>query len=103
MITSLYCFFKLLTCLPTAKEAGLLACTTEEANKTVEEVLTSQRSTCVRVNKKRSIQQVSPEIQAHIGRYAAENGNGAAVKSLRLHTMLRRVQCDRSKRSTWRR
>ena len=41
---SLYRFFKTLTCLPTAEEAGLYACTTEEANKAVEEVLACQHS-----------------------------------------------------------
>ena len=43
---SLYCFFKPLTCLPTAKEAGLSAPTTEEDNKAVEKVLARQHNFC---------------------------------------------------------
>ena len=59
---SLYRFFKLLMCLPTAEETGLSACTTEEANKAVEEVLASQHSASARENKKRKCTSITPEI-----------------------------------------
>ena len=52
MIMSLYCFFKLLTHLPTAEEAGVSAHATEEAKKSVEEVIASQRLASARENKK---------------------------------------------------
>ena len=40
-------------CLPTAEEAGLSACTTDKANKAIDEVLASQRSPSAKENKKR--------------------------------------------------
>ena len=63
MIMSLYRFFKPLTCLPTAEEAGLSAPTTEEANKAVKEVLASHRSASARENKKRKCTSFTPEIR----------------------------------------
>ena len=64
MIMSLYRFFKPLTCLPTAEEAGLSAPTTEEANKAVKEVLASHRSASARENQKRKCTSFTPEIRA---------------------------------------
>ena len=58
-----YRFFKPLTCLPTAQEAGLSARKTEEANKAVEEVLASQRSASAKENKKRKCTSFTPEIR----------------------------------------
>ena len=58
-----YCLFKLLTCLPTAEEAGLSARKTEEANTAVEEVLASQRLTSAKENKKRKCTIFTPEIR----------------------------------------
>ena len=81
---SLHRFFKPLTCLPTAEETGLSASTVEETNKAVEEELGSQRSASARPNKKRKYTTTfTPEVRAQIGRYAAENGNGAAVKKFK--------------------
>ena len=64
MIMSLYRFFKPLTCLQTVEEAGLSAPTTEEPNKTVKEVLASQRSASARETKKRKCTSFTPEIHA---------------------------------------
>lgn len=52
VVMSLYHFFKLLTHLPTAEEAGVSAHTTEEAKKTIEEVIASQHLASARENKK---------------------------------------------------
>jgi len=71
---SLYRFFKSLTCLPTAEEAGLSAHTTEEANRAVEEVSVLRWKT-------RSIQKAS---LLKFVRYAVENGNGAEGWSMQL-------------------
>ena len=65
---SLYFFFKLLTCLPTTKEARLYARTAEGANNAIEE----GKSASARENKK-SVQ-VSD----------VENGNGAEGWSMQL-------------------
>ena len=64
MITSLYRFFKPLTCLPTAEEAGLSARTTKEANKAVVKVLANHRLASARENKKRKCTSFTPEIRA---------------------------------------
>ena len=61
MIMRLYCFFKLLTCLPTVEEAGLSVRTTDKA---VEEVLASERSASARENKKRKCTSFTPKIRA---------------------------------------
>ena len=74
-------FFTPQTCLPTAEETGLSAQTTEEANKAVEDVLKPQRLASASENRKKRKYTTSfaPEDWGHIhvGRYAAENGNGA--------------------------
>ena len=61
---SLYRFFKPLTSVPIAEEAGLSACTAEGANKAVEEVLATQRLASPRENKKRKCTSFTPEIRA---------------------------------------
>ena len=84
---SLYQFFKPTTSLPTAEETGLSARIIKEANKAVKEVLTDQHSTSSSQSssgKKRKYTTSFPfEIRAKIGHYAAENGNGAAVKKFK--------------------
>ena len=59
-------------CLQTAEEARLSAYTIKEANKAVNEVLTSQHLASSRENKKKKYTSFTPETRAHIGRYATK-------------------------------
>ena len=68
--------------LPTAEDTGLSEHVIREANKAVESAQKEQEVSEVSPVKKRRKDTVtfSPEDRAQIGKYAAENGNAAAVR-----------------------
>ena len=75
-------FFKSTNALPTAKDTGLSEHVIRDANKAVENAQKEQQvSEAPPVKKKRKYTVTfSPEDTVQIGKYAAENGNAAAVR-----------------------
>ena len=67
--------------LPTAKETGIGALATKEANAAVSRVIQESPGSSSSRKRKRTV--FSPEQRAAIGRYAAENSNIAAVKKFK--------------------
>ena len=69
--------------LPTAKDTGIGEAATREANKAVtEELRRPEANQMKQMRKRRAYSVFSGEQHAQIGKYAAENGNAAAVKKI---------------------
>ena len=77
MAMSLLRYLKPVTSLPTAEQTGLPAITLKKA---VQDALGHAAKTATSRTRKYTIT-FTPEDQASIRRYAAENGNSAAVKT----------------------
>ena len=80
---SLHRYFKANLTLPTTKETGLSPRTLVEAIKSVEQLFLASQSEEKQTKKRKYTTTFTPKDRADIGRYAAENGNLAAVKKLK--------------------
>ena len=72
-------FFKPSSTLPTPQDTGLGERATESANTAVQ----SAMETCSSSKKRKSYTAISDKMRAAIGRYAAKNGNAAALRKFR--------------------
>ena len=80
---SLRRYFKPISTLPTPEETGISAVATKEANKAVKRVLDEDKSEKPPL-KLRKYTTLSDEQRAKVGKYAAENGNTAALRKDRV-------------------
>ena len=80
---SILSYFKPSSMIPSPSDTGIGVVATKEANEAVRKVIDHGASANV-VSKKRKAYTAFPdETSANIGRYAAENGNAAALKKFR--------------------
>ena len=77
---SIRLYFKPVSSLPTLKETGISAVAIKEAHKAMQRVLVEQRSQQLSP-KRRKYTTFSDAQCAKVGKYAAENGNTAALSS----------------------
>ena len=76
---SLLHYFKPISTLPTPEETGIGEAATKQANKAVQRVLESEEPP----PKQRKYTTYSDEQRAEVGKYAAENGNAAALRKFK--------------------
>ena len=74
-------YFKPSSTLPAPSEVQISPLATKEANKAAQEELNRQQAVCQKC-KRKTYTSFSNETRADIGKYAAENGNTAALKRL---------------------
>ena len=79
---SIRSYFKPACSLPTPVETGIGAVATKEANRAVQRVLDEQSSQQPSP-KRRKYTTFNDEQRARVGKYAAENGNTAALRKFR--------------------
>ena len=80
---SILSYFKPSSMLPSPSDTGIGVVATKEANEDIRKVIDRGASANVVSKKRKAYTAFSDETRADIGRYAAENGNAAALKKFR--------------------